>query len=124
VLILGDYDYGRPERVYADLSRLFLQDGLQVLTVVHGGALTGPDRMARTFAEEWQPWCVFFGRDVVQEVHQAAWAAFQLEAGGIRDWAMIATQPDLCLAYPGPSGRSRGLLDEARQVMEVWDRSG
>lgn len=103
VLVLSDRDHPRPQAVYDDLSRLFLQSGLKTLTVIHSGHPTGPDRMVRTFIADWRPWTVYLARDVVEEVHEPPWSAYGELAPIRNDWGMFRANPHLALAYPGPA---------------------
>jgi hypothetical protein len=68
-------------------------------TIIHGGA-SGADALASEC-------CLRLG--VPCEVYKAKWSVYGKAAGPIRNAVMIATKPDLVVAFW--DGRSRGTLD-------------
>lgn len=80
------------------------------------GDASGIDKLAREWAHD-------FGYAYI--VEEADWAYYGKRAGMIRNAAMVAHKPDICLAFPDES--SRGTWDAARQaanagipVLVIW----
>ena len=104
VLVTGSRDLGRSylPNIYGDLrAQSRIAGGLHNLTVIHGGCPTGADAWAHHF-------CEFFA-DVVEEVYEAEWETYGKAAGPVRNSVMVASVPDVVLAYP--RGEARGSYD-------------
>lgn len=87
------------------------------LTVVHGNAASGVDRMA-------DHWAAYAARGVVEvevERYPADWAQLGKSAGPIRNREMAEAGADLCLAFlHEPEGTvSKGTRDMIH-VAEIW----
>jgi hypothetical protein len=125
VIVTGGRYWTDAERVFHDLDSLLRTEGLQVLTVVHGNCQVGPERAAKQFCAGWRPWCMFIARDVVEEVHEPAWAAYGLTAPIVRNTDMVACGADLLLAYPGPNSPEVAdcMAKAAAAGIPVWDRA-
>ena len=100
VLLTGSRHWTDSEQVFHDLTALLHTEELRVLTVVHGNGLIGAERAAKEFCAFWRPWLMFTTRDVIEEVHEPAWAAYGPRAREEGNTGMVACGADLCLAYP------------------------
>lgn len=78
------------------LAQAKIAGGLTKLTVIHGAA-RGADTHARDFCRAYR---------VAEEKYPADWETFGKAAGHIRNAIMVASTPDVCLAFP--RGESRG----------------
>lgn len=97
VLVTGSRNWPDSSAVDAALDfYLGLADGL---TVIHGGAATGADRMAST-------WCALAGFGVEEEEHPALWSVHGLLAGPARNKVMVARGAFVCLAFIMPCSKS------------------
>jgi hypothetical protein len=67
----------------------------------------GVDQYAREWAVRHEP-------RTVPDPHPAKWRTLGKAAGMIRNAEMVALQPDVCLAFPGPG--SRGTIDCMRKA--------
>ena len=112
VLVTGSRDWVDSHAVWAALDReWFLHQG--GMTVVHGGA-RGVDQ----FAGDWARAMLFSGCRVRLEVFQAEWDRLGRAAGPIRNFQMVESGADVCLAFP--KGESRG----TRHCMATAARAG
>lgn len=97
VLVTGSRDLVDAQPVY---EALWVQANklasITELTVVEGGA-RGADFHARMFCREY---------GAVNETYPADWETYGKAAGHIRNAIMVASKPDLCLAFP--RGVSKG----------------
>ncbi|WP_436528579.1 bifunctional DNA primase/polymerase [Actinoplanes sp. HUAS TT8] len=106
VLLTGSRTWTDVAAITAVLDRLHARHGA-ALVVVHGACPRGADAIA-------DQWCR--DRAVSTEQHPADWSTGR-QGGPARNAAMVATRPDLCLAFirdrsPGASGCAR-LADQA-----------
>lgn len=76
-------------------------DPLTWVTIVHGGCKTGADKIADIFSRK------ILGKDA--EVFEADWKTFGRSAGYKRNYRMVNTDPDICLAFI--RNRSNGSTD-------------
>ena len=98
VLVTGSRTWTDATAITGALAELQQQYGDR-LVVVHGACRTGADRIADGWARR---------HGVATETHPADWAAGR-GAGPARNAAMVATSPDVCLAFirdqsPGATG--------------------
>lgn len=98
VLVTGSRSWTDAAAISGALAELHQQYGDR-LVVVHGACRTGADRIADGWARR---------HGVTTETHPADWAAGR-GAGPARNAAMVATSPDVCLAFirdqsPGATG--------------------
>jgi hypothetical protein len=98
VLVTGSRSWTDAAAITGALAELHRQYGDR-LVVVHGACRTGADRIADGWARR---------HGVTTETHPADWAAGR-GAGPARNAAMVATSPDVCLAFirdqsPGATG--------------------
>lgn len=108
----GSRQWQEPLTVWQQLYALGIQaygdyDGGHFLTVVHGNAATGADRMAQQWVqlspfELWKP------VQITEEPHPADWSLGR-GAGFIRNQYMVDLGADLCLAFI--RNNSRGATD-------------
>lgn len=96
VLVTGSRTWTSYPVIDSALGALHAQHGNQ-LVVVHGACPNGADAIAAA-------WCLRY--HVQQEPHPANWRTYGRSAGPIRNAAMVATKPALCLAFI--HGGSRG----------------
>jgi len=96
VLVCGGRDYNDRGLVNRVL------DIIHPTTVVHGAA-SGADDLADSWATQ---------HGVEVETFPAEWGAHGRPAGPIRNAAMVATAPDLVVAFPG----GRGTADLVRKA--------
>lgn len=121
ILVTGGRDYARRDVVAAALQAAQQQwDDDGQLTVVHGAAL-GADTIAQQLADEWG-WAT--------EAWPADWKRHGRAAGHRRNAAMVATGPDICLAFLTPGSANKGtrgcggLARAAGIPMRVHDDEG
>ena len=86
ILVTGSRDWSHRD-VMADALRGF-SDGSPI-TIVHGGA-RGADQMAGEWARK---------HGLEEEVFPAQWNTHGKRAGFVRNAEMVATQPDVCVAF-------------------------
>ena len=96
VLVCGSRNYGNYTRILKQLSDLPSET-----TVIHG-ACSGADALAACAAES-------LGFEV--EPFLADWGKYGKAAGPIRNSEMLATMPDLVLAFHGDLSKSKGTKD-------------
>lgn len=104
VLVTGSRNLNQSHRpnIFGDLrAQANIAGGLDKLIVVHGDCPTGADALAHEF-------CEFFP-DVTEERYPAEWKIYGKAAGPVRNSVMLATKPDVVLAYP--RGESPGTTD-------------
>jgi YspA, cpYpsA-related SLOG family len=89
VLVTGSRTWIDYLAVTAALDGLYAEYGDR-LVVVHGGCSRGAD----LFADRWAR-----AAGVRAERHLAPWRLYGRRAGRVRNLAMVATMPDLCLAF-------------------------
>lgn len=89
VLVAGSRTWPNPQAVRTALCAVHLIHA-QSLTVVHGAGPHGVDAIA-------DRWCRQYG--IAVEKFPADWPRHGRAAGLVRNVAMIATRPDLCLAF-------------------------
>lgn len=90
-----------------DTIRQALFNAEPIGTVIHGGA-RGADRIADELAAE-------LGYSV--EIYPADWDRYGKAAGHRRNAEMVATKPDVVLAFPiGLSPGTRGCIELARRA--------
>lgn len=104
VLVCGGRDFKDRDKLYAAL------DDLTVALVIHGGA-----RGADTLAGEWAA-----ARGVAVQVFPADWAKHRKRAGVLRNIEMLATKPDLVVAFPGGRGTDDMVRRAVDAGVEVW----
>lgn len=102
VLVTGSRSWQDPLTVWQELYALAIRaygdyDGGHFLTVVHGNAATGADRMAQQWVQMatfqlWQP------VNITEEAHPADWKIGR-QAGILRNQYMVDLGADLCLAF-------------------------
>jgi hypothetical protein len=113
VLITGSRTWDDAESITAELAAL--PPGT---TIVHGGCPTGADAIAHQYAVE---------NGIPVEVYPADWDEHGRAAGPIRNAEMIATMPDLVLAFvrgdsPGTRGCVRAAISAEVPVRILdWD---
>lgn len=90
VLVCGGRSYAGRATVDVYLKMYVSPDSI----IIQGGA-QGADRLAKQWAQSNAVHCA--------EV-SALWSALGRAAGMRRNAAMLALQPDLCIAFPGGSG--------------------
>lgn len=95
VLITGSRTWEDHAAIVAELARLQSAD-----VVIHGGCPTGADAITHEHAMD-------LGLPV--EVYRADWKTHGRAAGPIRNREMVATKPDLVIAFV--TGESRGTKD-------------
>lgn len=120
VLITGSRNWDDETIIIAELDAL--PPGT---TIVHGGCPTGADAIAHSYAT---------ANGMPVEVHPADWDKHGRAAGPIRNAEMIATRPDLVIAYvrgasPGTWGcirlaQSAGLKVRIRGARVTPDLNG
>lgn len=71
------------------------------VTVVHGGCPTGADKLADIFSRR------ILGKDA--EIFEADWKTFGRSAGFKRNYRMVMSDPDICLAFV--RNKSKGTTD-------------
>jgi 8-oxo-dGTP pyrophosphatase MutT (NUDIX family) len=84
-------------------------------TLVVEGESAGADRLAREVAEE---------MGIPVEPHPADWPRFGEMAGPIRNGEMIATNPEIVLAFHDSLNESRGTADCVRKAQAVVVATG
>ncbi len=89
VLVTGSRTWTDTRAITTALSRLHRQHGPR-LVIVHGDCRSGADAIA-------DAWCRQAG--VTVERYSADWRRHGRYAGPLRNAAMVATRPDLCLAF-------------------------
>ena len=99
VLVCGGRDYKDKIRVFVELN------ALRPDVVVHGACPTGADRFAREYCEDTK-------QGITEDAHPAKWHKHGPAAGPIRNREMLATKPDVVLAFPG----GRGTADMVKQA--------
>lgn len=102
VLVTGSRKWQQPLTIWLELYALGIRaygdyDGGHFLTVVHGNAATGADRMAQQWAQQaqyelWKPVII------MEEPHPADWKIGR-QAGIWRNQYMVDRGADLCLAF-------------------------
>ncbi len=104
-------------KIQDEVVRDRLKNGARPVVVVHGKCpYGGVDLAAHKWAE--------IGDGMEPEPHPADWGAHGRAAGPIRNGEMVATRPDVCLAFPAKG--SRGTWDCVRQAadagipIQVW----
>ena len=100
VLVTGGRDFNDWRCVRDTLDEIV--DNEPIDLIVHGGA-TGADSLAARWA---------MNTHTPQQVFKAQWATFGPAAGPVRNGQMVATKPDLVVAFPG----GRGTADCVRQA--------
>lgn len=104
VLVCGGRNYNNRDRVYAVLSKLHEEAGIDV--VIHGGA-----RGADDSADKWAFSC---GVDV--QMYEADWENQGSFAGPMRNTRMLNEgKPDLVIAFPGGRGTA-DMVKKARRA--------
>lgn len=89
VLVTGSRTWTDHAAITAALDELLVRHGTRLI-VVHGGCRYGADAFADVWARvNW----------VLVERHPADWRRHGRCAGMVRNTAMVATRPDLCLAF-------------------------
>lgn len=97
VLVTGSRDLDSAEPVFEALAAQAAKvGGPENITVIHGCA-RGADSMAALFCRAW---------GAIEERYPADWKTYGKAAGHIRNALMIASKPDVCLAFP--RGVSKG----------------
>lgn len=104
VLITGSRTWEDPAPIIAELAKLQPSD-----VIIHGGCPTGADAIAHEHATA-------VGHKV--EVYRAEWTIHGRAAGPIRNRQMIASCPDLVIAFL--SGTSRGTRDCVAAARAAW----
>lgn len=99
ILVTGSREWDDTQTIHAALQKQLDDNG--EITVVHGGA-KGADQIAGAWARQ----AIDNDLPVRLEVFPADWDAHGRKAGIVRNMAMLATKPDLVLAFP--KGDSRG----------------
>jgi hypothetical protein len=89
VLVTGSRGWTDRPTLCAALNKVEAEAG-EPIAVVHGACPTGADRMA-------DEWAGLLGRRT--ERHPAQWDLYGRAAGFIRNADMVATRPDICLAF-------------------------
>ncbi len=107
-------------KIHAVVSRDQMTNGSRPVIIVHGKCPNGGVDLA---AHKWAE----INDDMEPEPHPADWEPYGRAAGPIRNGEMVATRPEVCLAFPAPG--SRGTWDCVRQAadagipVEVWPLS-
>lgn len=122
VLVTGSRAYDDAKTIRAALDAVALgaaEAGVQLLTVVHGACPNGADEIA-------DQWVRFYRGEpsVTAERHPALWRKFGKRAGMVRNEKMIASRPDLVLAFirdnsPGATHCTELALDVGLPV-RLW----
>lgn len=96
ILCTGGRDYWDSSKVYETLDHYLLENPNLKIVV---GCAHGLDEMVRA-------WCdlTLDCPDVDYEVFHARWKELGKKAGHVRNAEMIATKPDLVIAFPGGIG--------------------
>ena len=89
-----------------DHPGLSKSEPLTWVTIVHGGCLTGADKIADIFSRK------ILGKDA--EIYEADWKTFGKSAGFKRNYRMVNSDPDMCLAFI--RNRSNGSTDCRNQA--------
>lgn len=83
--------------------------------IVHGGQRTKDPETGEWFGADWLAGCIARGWGFGEERHPADWDRHGRRAGPVRNAAMVATRPDVCLGFPiGESHGTRGCMALAR----------
>lgn len=104
ILVTGSRDLTDTDLVHDALSEAFERFDTDDFVVIHGGA-RGADRMAG----EWVALMRRYG--VHEEVYNADWKKYGRSAGPRRNSEMIATKPDLVLAFYRAGAANIGTSD-------------
>lgn len=117
----GSRQWQEPLTVWQQLHALGIQaygdyDGGHQLTIVHGNAATGADRMAQQWVQFstfdlWQP------VNITEEPHPAQWKVYGRSAGIRRNQEMVDRGADLVLAFIRDN--SRGATDCLNRAQEA-----
>jgi len=86
ILVTGSRDWDDWETL--DTALTSVVDGGEI-AIVHGGA-RGADQMAGAWARKY---------GLTEEVFPAQWSTHGRRAGFVRNTEMVATMPDVCLAF-------------------------
>jgi hypothetical protein len=114
ILVTGSRTWDDREKVNEELTLVMVSLGYTSLRVAHGGCPTGADACAALWiASVVERWNV----PVIEERYPAFWAEQGRAAGPRRNAAMVATKPDICLAFI--KARSRGATHCARLALEA-----
>jgi hypothetical protein len=95
VLVTGSRGWSHRDIIAYELGRVAPGDNI---TLISGGCPTGADRIAEMYAEA-------LGWEV--EIHPADWRTHGKAAGPIRNAEMVASAPDVCLAFIGECASPR-----------------
>ncbi len=102
VLVTGSRSWSGKAAVYWALGDLLAEYG--TLTVVHGAARSGADKMAHDWALS-QHYTSSFGA-VTPEPHPADWRTHRRRAGYLRNEEMVRLGAVLCLAFIDPCAKA------------------
>lgn len=97
ILVTGSRTWDEAKTVRAALdavARGAVEAQVELLTVVHGACPNGADELADQWARYYRG-----GLVVTAERHPALWVKFGKRAGFVRNEQMVATRPDLVLAF-------------------------
>lgn len=100
LLVTGSRDWMDAARIRSELNALAGQHP-EGLTVVHGDAPRGADRMA----SDWARYVRNAGRRVTEEAHPANWQQHGGYSGFLRNAEMVALGAGLCLAWIMPCSK-------------------
>lgn len=101
ILVTGSRDWPNAILIYRELNRA-LEANPDGITLVVGDCKTGADSMARGWANS----RIKAGYAVSLKVFYADWNLLGKKAGPARNYRMVETNPDVCLAFI--LNRSRG----------------
>jgi YspA, cpYpsA-related SLOG family len=100
VLVTGSREWTDAGHLRSELDAL-AREHPEGLTVVHGDAKQGADRMASDWARRERN----AGRRVAEEAHPANWQRHGGHSGLLRNAEMVALGADLCLAWIVPCSK-------------------
>lgn len=121
ILITGSRDWTSEEEIYSAIFN-WVRENVptpEVITIVHGDASRGADRMARDIARR-TPW-------LEEEAHPADWS-WGKNAGMRRNQDMVDLGADVCLAFirngsPGATHCARSAAKAGIPVVRHLDNS-
>lgn len=113
VIVTGSRNWPFPAIVRETLD--YVKQWQGDFQLIHGGCLTGADRMADAWARDlgWEP-----------VVFEADWGRLKKAAGPLRNTQMVQAGAEYCLGFPHPTERSSGTWDCLRKAkarrIQTW----
>lgn len=108
VLVCGGRDYTDEQFVFRTLDRVHAKHTINL--IIEGGA-RGADRYARAWA---------IAHDVACDTEEANWNEYGRAAGFIRNTAMLKSNPDVVIAFPGGPGTANMMKQAKLAGVLVW----